>query len=64
MGLRMIGGVSISRLEKQFGLTPQIYYGETLDSLIRKQLLVAEKGRLRFTPKGLLLANRVMTQLV
>ena len=64
MGLRMTEGVSISRLEKQFGVTPQIYYGETLERLTRQQLLVEEKGRLRFTPRGLLLANRVMTQLV
>ena len=64
MGLRMTEGVSIVSLEKRFGVTPQIYYGKTLERLMRQQLLTEEKGRLRFTPRGLLLANWVMVQLV
>jgi oxygen-independent coproporphyrinogen-3 oxidase len=64
MGLRMTAGVSISRLEKQFGVTPKNYYGETLQRLIRQDLLEEGEERLRFTRKGMLLANRVMEQLV
>jgi len=64
MGLRMTGGVSISRLEKRFGLTPQTYYGETLHKLKGQELLEETADRLRLTRKGLLLANRVMAQLV
>ena len=64
MGLRMTAGVSNSRLEKRFGLTPQIYYGETLNRLLRQELLEEGEGRLRLTLKGLLLANSVMAQLV
>ncbi len=64
MGLRMTAGVSISRLERQFGVAPQGYYGETLSGLISQGLLEEAGDRLRFTGKGLVLANRVMVQLV
>ncbi len=64
MGLRMTKGVSISLLEKQYGVTPQKYYGETLESLLKQKLLEEKDNRLRLTKKGLLLANRAMVQLV
>ena len=64
MGLRMTKGVSISLLEKQYGVTPQKYYGETLESLLKQKLLEEKDNRLRLTKKGLLLANRIMVQLV
>ncbi len=64
MGLRMTAGVSISLLEKQYGLTPEKYYGEILKSLLIQELLEEKHNRLRLTKRGLLLANRVMAQLV
>jgi len=64
MGLRMTAGVSITRLEKQFGLTPQQYYGNIINRLKSEDLLEEVKCRLRLTRKGLLLANRVMEELV
>jgi oxygen-independent coproporphyrinogen-3 oxidase len=64
MGLRMTEGVSISRLEKKFGLTPEKYYGETIKSLHMQDLLEEKDHRLRLTRRGMLLANRVMAQLV
>ena len=64
MGLRMSAGVLPSRLERQFGVTPQIYYGELLNRLIGQGLLEVRENRLRLTHKGLLLANWVMAQLV
>jgi oxygen-independent coproporphyrinogen-3 oxidase len=64
MGLRMKAGISIPRLEKQFGLTPQQYYGDTINELMNQELLEEVNEKLRLTQKGLLLANRVMEQLV
>ena len=64
MGLRMTAGVSISLLEKQYGVTPEKYYGKTLELLFRQELLEEKDNRLRLTKKGVLLANRVMAQLV
>ena len=64
MGLRMTAGVSISLLEKQYGLTPEKHYGETLELLLMQELLEEKYNRLRLTERGTLLANRVMAQLV
>jgi len=64
MGLRMTAGVSSRRLERQFGVAPEEFYGETLKSLKRQELVEDEKGWLRLSRKGLVLANRGMEQLV
>jgi oxygen-independent coproporphyrinogen-3 oxidase len=64
MGLRMTEGVSISLLEKEFGIKPDQHYGETLNLLIKEELLEYNEDRLRLTHKGVLLANRVMAELV
>ncbi len=64
MGLRMTAGVSVARLKSRFGLVPTQYYGETLFRLKSQKLLEEVEGRLRFTQKGMVLANMVMAQLV
>jgi oxygen-independent coproporphyrinogen-3 oxidase len=64
MGLRMTEGVSIPLLQKEFGIKPDEFYGETLKSLIKGELLEYNEDRLRLTHKGVLLANRVMAELV
>lgn len=64
MGLRMTEGVSIARLEQQFGMTPQQHYGRILQKLLGEELLEEKAGQLRLTEFGLRLANRVMAQLV
>jgi oxygen-independent coproporphyrinogen-3 oxidase len=64
MGLRMTAGVSIPLLEKQYGMTPEKYYGEILELLLNQELLEEKHNRLRLTKAGMLLANRVMAQLV
>ena len=64
MGLRMTIGVSISLLEKQYGVTPEKYYGKTLKALIGQGFLEEKDNRLRLTNRGLVLANSVMAQLV
>ena len=64
MGLRMTEGVLLSRIERQFGMTPEKYYGETIKSLFAQGLLDLKDNRLRLTKSGRLLANRVMAQLV
>jgi oxygen-independent coproporphyrinogen-3 oxidase len=64
MGLRMTAGVSISLLEKQYGMTPEKYYGKILELLLNQELLEEKHNRLRLSKAGMLLANRVMAQLV
>ena len=64
MGLRMTSGVSISGLQKRFGIDPVTYYGSTLVGLIKQDLLHHSNDHLRLTERGLLLADTVMAQLV
>ncbi|MFC1845338.1 radical SAM family heme chaperone HemW [Thermodesulfobacteriota bacterium] len=64
MGLRMTAGVSVSLLERRYGMTPVKYYGETLKVLFEQKLLEEKNDRLRLTEKGINLANLVMAQLV
>ncbi|MCK5436437.1 MAG: radical SAM family heme chaperone HemW [Desulfobulbaceae bacterium] len=64
MGLRMLSGVSITMAKQRFNLTPQTYYGETLQKLIENDLIQISGDHMRLTEKGLPLANQVMAQLV
>lgn len=64
MGLRLVTGVAVRDLEKRFALTPRTYYGAVLQNLADQGLIEEVAGHLRLTPKGLPIANQVLTQLV
>ncbi|MFO7760961.1 MAG: radical SAM family heme chaperone HemW [Thermodesulfobacteriota bacterium] len=64
MGLRMIKGVSIEYLQKNFQISPLNYYGEKLAGLLDMDLIEIRGDRLRLTEKGLPVANRVLSSLV
>jgi oxygen-independent coproporphyrinogen-3 oxidase len=64
MGLRMTVGVSLHDVQHRFGIDAATYYGDTLDRLIRQEMLEIIQGHLRLTAQGLLLADTVMTELV
>ncbi len=62
-GLRMIGGVSVPGFSRRFGTKPENAFPEIADWL--SQGLLADDGqRLRFAPRGLLLANELFVRLV
>lgn len=64
MGLRMLEGVSLTDLRERFGLSPLTYYGEKLDSLLARNLVIIENDHLRLTDEALPLANQVLCRLV
>jgi len=64
MGLRLLEGVSFSRLQRQFGLTPVGYYGKMLEDLRRQGLVEIGHDSLRLTENGLPVANQVLARLV
>lgn len=64
MGLRMIRGVSLAELENRFALTPEKYYGKTLQELMGASLIECKDGFLRLTVHGLSVANQILAQLV
>jgi len=64
MGLRMTAGVSFSELQDRFGIDLPSYYGSMLSGLKDQGLVIQDHDRLRLSPRGLLVANSVMAELV
>ena len=64
IGLRMTAGVAVQNLQDRFGMTPQDYYGATLDRFIQQGLLTQKDGWIRLTDMGLPVANQVLSELV
>jgi oxygen-independent coproporphyrinogen III oxidase len=58
LGLRMTEGISNENFHQRFGQTPVELYPQ-IKLWIDEELLEEQAGFLRFTPKGLLLANSI-----
>ena len=58
LGLRMTEGISSENFHRRFGQTPMEFYPQ-IKLWIDEELLEEQTGFLRFTPKGLLLANSI-----
>lgn len=64
MGLRLKTGISESRLVKRYGLNLREVYGETLDKLVDRGLILCDGDILMLTATGRRFANQVMVELV
>lgn len=64
MGMRMCRGVSNKSLIQRFGLTPQQYYGTTIESLLEYGLIEIKEDYLRLTKNARPIANQVLARLV
>ena len=62
-GLRMMSGVPIPDFERRFGTRPEIAFPEIVEWLSEGRLAI-EGHRLRFAPRGLLLANELFVRLM
>ena len=60
LGLRMLEGVDEAAFAKQFGVQLREVYGAELPRLLQGGMLEREDGRLRLTPRGILLYNGVV----
>ena len=63
LGLRMIAGVSSEVFRSTFGRAPVEFYPK-IETWREAGLMAEEKGNLRLTAKGLLLANSIFVELV
>ena len=61
LGLRLLDGVEPARFREEFGLPLDTVYGEKVKRLCAAGLLVTEGGRLRLTPRGIILSNQVFS---
>jgi oxygen-independent coproporphyrinogen-3 oxidase len=64
LGLRMLEGVDPEKFREEFGVTPQEAYPAEFQELLADGLLELQKGRLRVSRKGLILANQVFIRFV
>lgn len=64
LGLRLCEGFALAEAETACGCTLRTVAGDTLDALIREEWLDLHDGRLRLTPRGFPLANRIMARLM
>lgn len=64
VGLRMIRGVSLSRLKKRYDIDLENYYGKTLTRLTSQGLTEIVDDHLRLTAQGRPLTNKVLEELV
>jgi coproporphyrinogen III oxidase-like Fe-S oxidoreductase len=58
LGLRMTEGIRTDIFHQRFGQTPREFYPQ-IDTWIDGDLLIESGGFLRFTTKGLMLANSI-----
>lgn len=64
LGLRLTSGVDPGRFKEEFGVDAEAAFPGVIAAQIDRGLLVMADGMLRLTPRGLLLANRVMEEFV
>lgn len=59
-GLRLTGGVDLTLMGQRYGADLAERYGAAVGPFVEAGALVLERGRLRLTPSGMLVANEVM----
>ena len=64
LGLRMIAGVDLGSFREVFGVDADVVFPGVIEKQIKQGLVLLEAGVLRLTPRGLLLANRVMQEFI
>lgn len=64
LGLRKIGGVSISDFKKKFVQNPIYLFRKELDKLVKEDLLEIDMDNIKLTKKGIDLANLVWEEFV
>ena len=62
LGLRMVRGVSAENFAHTFGQSIETVYGDVLDGLYRRGLLVKEQDSIRLTERGMDVSNYAMAQ--
>ncbi len=64
LGLRLLEGVSLAEFRARFGISMWELWPEDIDGFLAQGLLELDRGRLRLSSRGLLLANQVLCAFV
>lgn len=62
LGLRTAEGIDLEAVAARYGLDPERTYGETVRRLLEDDLLERDRGRLKLTRRGIMLANAVCAE--
>ncbi len=60
LGLRLREGISLTEVEKRFGVKVEVRFAELIARLVREGFLLEHNNRIALTHKGLLFANTVL----
>jgi len=60
LGLRLVDGVNVEAVKRDFGVDVWRRYGDDLEPFVSQELLVYDSPHLRLTRPGMLLANEIM----
>lgn len=64
LGLRLLQGINIHQFEERFQTSFYKIFGNTITSLLKKELIIMEQGQLRLSEKGLFLADSVILEFI
>ena len=64
MGARLVRGLDLALLGKRYNINAEAFVRDTIGDLSGSGLYTLEQGKLKFTPKGLLLSNIVFSRWV
>jgi len=64
LGFRMMAGVSAEEFRKRYAVNMEDLFGASLENLMKRELIVYEKGRYFLSEKGLDYANEVFREFV
>ncbi|MDN6670870.1 MAG: coproporphyrinogen III oxidase, partial [Staphylococcus equorum] len=59
LGLRMNIGVDKDKFSQKFGKTLEEVYGQTIEDLIQRELLIDQNGHITMTERGKVIGNIV-----
>jgi oxygen-independent coproporphyrinogen III oxidase len=60
-GLRLTHGINLGLVQSRYGIDLWERYGQDLSPFVEQRLLIYDRGAIRLTRDGMLLANEVMT---
>ena len=64
LGLRLTEGIEDAEFTRRFGRALESVYGPILDTYTKTGFLIREKGRTRFSPKGVSVSNTILAELL
>lgn len=63
-GMRKIEGIELKDFQNRFGKSLELLYEKEIDKFITEELLEIKEGNIRFTPRGIDISNKILSEFV